>query len=261
MLNSKREKLLQELEAKLGLSFLNKSLLNQSLTHSSFANESKEKIYDNERLEFLGDAVIKLITSEYLYNKFPGRPEGDLTKIRAVAISDDILAEVAKKMKLGEYVLLGANEKQSGGADRKSNLANAFEALVGGIYLDSGLGKSRDFLISALRQDIEEISEAGYMKDFKSALQEFVQKKKWGLPYYSVIRETGPKHSKVFLMEVKIKGQSYGVGKGPNKKEAEQAAAKVALAKLTKPQGKIKGFISNFKKRIALPGGRQVKGK
>jgi ribonuclease-3 len=261
MLTSKREKQLEELEQKLGINFLNKSLLSQSLTHSSYAHESKEKVYDNERLEFLGDAVIKLVISEYLYNKFPDRAEGDLTKIRAVAISDEILAIVGQKLKLGTFLLLGLNERRTGGIDRKSNLANALEALIGAIYLDAGLGKARDILVNMLMQDIEKISSEGYIKDFKSALQEFVQKKKWGLPYYNVIKEAGLKHKKIFWMEVRIRGQEYGVGRGVNKKEAEQAAAKVALAKLTRPQGKIKGFISQIKKRIAMPAGRQVKPK
>ncbi len=263
MLTSKREKQLEELETKLGIQFLNKSLLSQSLTHSSYAHESKEKVYDNERLEFLGDAVIKLVISEYLYNKFPNRAEGDLTKIRAVAISDEMLAIIGKKLKIGTFLLLGSNERRTGGIERKSNLANSIEALIGAIYLDGGLGKARDVLLVMLSEDIEKISSEGYIKDFKSALQEFVQKKKWGLPYYSVVKEAGLKHKKIFWIEVKIRGQDYGVGRGVNKKEAEQAAAKVALAKLTRPQnnGKVRNFISNFKKRIAMPAGRQVKPK
>ena len=234
MLTPRREKQLQELEGKIGITFLNKSLLNQSLTHSSYAHESSNKALDNERLELLGDAVIKLITSEYLYNKFPTYQEGDLTKIRAVAISDDILAVVSQKIRLGTYLLLGSNERRTGGMDRKSNTANALEALIGAVYLDAGLGKARDVLLDLLIPEIEKISKVGYIKDFKSALQEFVQKKKWGLPYYNVIKEEGLKHRKVFWMEVKIKGQKQGLGRGANKKEAEQAAARIALSRLTK---------------------------
>jgi len=240
MLTSRREKQLEELEIKLGIPFLNKSLLNQSLTHSSYAHESKEKIGDNERLEFLGDAVIKLVISEYIYNRFPSHTEGDLTKIRAVAISDDILGTVAKKLKLGYFLLLGSNERRTGGMERKSNLANALEALVGAVYLDAGIGKARDMLLEMLVPEIDKISKVGYIKDFKSALQEFVQKKKWGLPSYHVLKESGLKHRKIFLMEVKIKGERYGIGRGVNKKEAEQAAARVALARVkrrnTKPK-------------------------
>jgi len=250
MLTPRREKQLQELEEKIGITFLNKSLLNQSLTHSSYAHESRNKSMDNERLEFLGDAVIKLVISEYLYNKFPTYQEGDLTKIRAVAISDEILAVAAKKIRLGEYILLGSNERRTGGMDRKSNLANAMEAFICAVYLDAGLGKARDILLGFLIPEIDKISRVGYIKDFKSALQEYVQKKKWGLPYYHVIKEEGLKHKKIFLMEVKIRGQVHGMGRGANKKEAEQAAARVALSRLTRPQGRIKGFISSIKKRI-----------
>jgi ribonuclease-3 len=194
--------------------------------------------------------VIKLVTSEYLYNKFPDYQEGDLTKIRAVAISDDILAVAAKRIRLGVYILLGGNERRTGGMDRKSNLANALEALIAAIYLDAGLGKSRDALLELLIPEIEKISKEGYIKDFKSALQEFVQKKKWGLPHYRVVREEGMKHKKTFWMEVRVGGQGYGVGSGPNKKEAEQAAAKIALSRLTRPHGKVRGFIHSIKKRI-----------
>jgi len=250
MLTPRREKQLQELESKIGITFLNKSLLNQSLTHSSYAHESRNKLHDNERLELLGDAVIKLVISEYLYNKFPTYQEGDLTKIRAVAISDEILGDEAKKIRLGMYLQLGSNERRTGGMDRRSNLANALEALIAAIYLDAGLGKARDVLLELLIPEIEKISKEGYIKDFKSALQELIQKKKWGLPYYNVIKEEGLKHKKIFWMEVKIMGQVYGVGRGVNKKEAEQAAAKIALLKLTRPQGKIRGFISAVRKRI-----------
>ena len=250
MLTPRREKQLQELEEKIGITFLNKSLLNQSLTHSSYAHESRNRVPDNERLELLGDAVIKLVTSEYLYNKFPTYQEGDLTKIRAVAISDEILAMVAKKIKLGTYILLGSNERRTGGMDRKSNLANALEALIAAIYLDAGLGKSRDALLELLIPEIDKISKVGYIKDFKSALQEYVQKKKWGLPHYSVVKEEGLRHKKIFWMEVRIRGQRYGLGRGANKKEAEQAAAKIALSTLTKPQSKVRSFISSIKKRI-----------
>ncbi|MFH1709983.1 MAG: ribonuclease III [bacterium] len=250
MLAPRREKQLQELEDKIGTTFLNRSLLNQSLTHSSYAHEGRNKAPDNERMELLGDAVIKLVTSEYLYNKFPTYQEGDLTKIRAVAISDDILAMVAKKIRLGMYILLGSNERRTGGMDRKSNLANALEALIGAIHLDAGLGKARDVLLELLVPEIEKISKVGYIKDFKSALQEFVQKKKWGLPYYNVIKEVGLKHKKIFWMEVKIRGQRYGLGRGANKKEAEQAAAKIALSRLTGPQNKARNLESSIKKRI-----------
>ena len=222
-ISPQREKELQEIEKKLKTSFLNKALLNQSLTHSSYAHETK--VPDNERLEFLGDAILKLVVSEYVYHKFPERAEGDLTKIRAAVISDDTLAGVGRRLYLGHYLLLSANEKRTGGARRKSNQANAFEAVIGAVFLDAGIGKSRELILGLLEGEIEKVSREGYIRDYKSALQEFTQKQKWELPRYRVIKETGPKHRKVFWMEVKIKGRRCGVGRGRNKKEAEQRAA------------------------------------
>ncbi|OGC23565.1 ribonuclease III [candidate division WOR-1 bacterium RIFOXYC2_FULL_37_10] len=247
-----RDKELSDLERKLRIFFLNKQLLNQSLTHSSYANESE--VPDNERLEFLGDAVIKLAVSEYIYNRFPARPEGDLTKIRADVISDETLARVATRVRLGEYLLLSENEKKTGGDKRRSNVANAFESLVGAIYLDAGLGKVRDFLIDFLRGEIEKVSREGYIKDYKSALQEFVQKKKWPLPQYKVLNETGPKHEKQFVIGVRIKGSIMGQGEGMNKKDAEQKAAEKALNQLNSMEKKkvspIKGIFHKVKKSI-----------
>lgn len=253
MITKERERELAELERKLGISFVNKALLNQSLTHSSYAHEMRQKgVFDNERLEFLGDAVLKLVVSEYLYNKFPGYAEGDLTKVRAVAISDETLAMVAGRLRIGVYLLLGGNEKRSGGRERKSNLANAFEALIGAIYLDGGIGKSRDLIIDFLRSEIEKISGEGFIRDYKSALQELVQKKGWGLPNYVVTKESGPKHKKIFFMEARIKGRPFGEGRGLNKKEAEQEAAKRAYEKLTgqKRQGPL-NRMGSFMRRVA----------
>ena len=228
-----------KLEDCLQYEFKDKGLLHEALCHSSFVNEQPEAdLRDNERLEFLGDAVIKLVISEYLYNKFPEKAEGDLTKIRAAVISDRTLAAVSRKLRLGSYLLLGTNEKKTGGVSRKSNLANAFEALTGAIYLDSGLGKARDFLVENIASEIEKVSKAGYIRDYKSALQEYVQQRKWGLPQYRVIRETGPKHKKIFWIEVKIKGKKWGEGKGLNKKEAEQRAAFEALRNLKSTEDK-----------------------
>ena len=240
MISKEREKELNELEKKLGISFLNKALLDQSLTHSSYAHEIRQQgVLDNERLEFLGDAVLKLVVSEYLYNKFPDKQEGDLTKIRATAISDDTLTEISSRLKIGTYILLSANEKFSGGRDRKSNLANAFEAILGAVYLDGGIGKARDVILDFLRADIEKMSTEGYIKDYKSALQELVQKKGWGLPLYDLVRETGPKHKKIFFMHVKINGRDFGEGRGFNKKESEQDAAKKAYLALNRKKTRV----------------------
>jgi ribonuclease-3 len=246
-----RANALREIEQKLGTAFANPVLLNQSLTHSSYGHDYN--LPDNERLEFLGDAVLKLVISEYIYNKFPERAEGDLTKIRASVISDETLAGVARKLVLGDYLLLSENEKKTGGTKRKSNMANAFEAVIGGVYLDAGLGKVRDLLVDSLRDEVEKLARAGYIRDYKSALQEYAQKRKWELPHYIVVKETGPKHRRVFWMEVKIKGRNYGVGRGRNKKEAEQRSAMQALRRLKTEEKENKEI-----KRKEVPGLRSI---
>ena len=260
-LSPERQNELNRLETKLGTTFLNKTLLNQALTHSSYGHE--KNLPDNERLEFLGDAVLKLVMTEYLYNKFPELAEGDLTKIRASVISDDTLAQIGRKVELGEFLLLSANEIKSGGQKRKSNVANVFEALLGAIYLDAGLGKARDLVVESLREEVEKVSKVGYINDFKSALQEYAQKQHLELPLYRVIKETGPRHRRVFWMEVKLKGRRYGIGRGANKKEAEQRAAAVALKKIKgeekgeRPERKesstgLRALITKVRKKIKL---------
>lgn len=264
LLSPEREKELHDFESRLGVAFLNVNLLNQSLTHSSYGHE--KNLPDNERLEFLGDAVLKLAATEYLYNKFPGHAEGDLTKIRATVISDETFSRVGNKLGLGEMLLLSANEKKSGGQRRKSNLANGFEALVGAVYLDGGIGKARDLIVEMLREEIETVSRAGYIRDYKSALQEYSQKYKQQLPHYRVIKETGPKHRRVFWIEVRVRGKKYGIGRGGNKKEAEQRAAAMGLKRLKleekggpvprhdkrEPNAGLRGLISRVRKKIKL---------
>lgn len=252
-----REDKLRELEKKIETSFINKALLDHALTHSSYGHE--KNIPDNERLEFLGDAVLKLVISEYLFHKFPERAEGDLTKIRASVISDETLAVVGRQLLIGDYLLLSANEKRTGGPRRKSNLANAFEAVIGAIFLDSGIGTSREVILAFLAGEVEKVSRAGYIRDYKSAIQEITQKKKWELPHYRVVKEAGLKHRRVFWIEVKINGKRYGLGRGRNKKEAEQRAAMHALRRF-KLEGKEqkeeeKGFrniIHQVRKRIHI---------
>ncbi|NQT30347.1 MAG: ribonuclease III [Candidatus Saganbacteria bacterium] len=258
-ISPQREKQLRELEGKLKTSFANKRLLNQSLTHSSYGHENK--IPDNERLEFLGDAILKLVISEFLYHKFPERAEGDLTKIRAAVISDETLSNVGRKLYIGNYLLLSGNEKRTGGMRRKSNLANTFEAVLGSVYLDAGIGKSRELILSFLTLEIEKVSSEGYICDYKSALQEFAQKRKWELPRYRVVKETGPKHRRVFWIEVKIQGKKFGMGRGRNKKEAQQRAAMQALNRAKSedktagkrpPPKSFRTIISQVRKRIKI---------
>jgi len=247
-----RQSQLQEIEEKLGTSFIRKELLNQALTHSSYGNE--QKIPDNERLEFLGDAILKLVISEFIYHKFPDKAEGDLTKIRAAVISDETLSGVGRALVLGRYLLLSANEKRTGGMRRKSNLANTFEALIGALYIDAGLGKSRDMILKFLESEITKASSVGYISDYKSALQEFSQKKKWDLPSYRVVKETGPKHRRVFWIEVCLRGKRCGLGRGGNKKEGEQRAAMQALRRVEKKRDNkgIVDIISKVRKRMHI---------
>jgi ribonuclease-3 len=259
MISEERLAQLKELEEKISLSFLNKGLLNQSLTHSSYANEFQgSPVYSNERLELLGDAVLKLIISEYLFNKFPAKQEGELTKIRSATVSDVTLANIGRKLGLGEYLLVGSNEARTGGRRRRSNIANAFESILGAIYLDSGIGKARDFVLSAISEEVEKVSSEGFIRDYKSALQEISQKEKWGLPLYRVIKESGPKHKRVFWVQVKIKNRLQGLGRGGSKKDAEQRAASFAYDKIKKEKnlpeeaksGGIKELLGTVRKGI-----------
>lgn len=229
-ISEERKSALTEIEKTLGVSFLNTSLLNQALTHSSYAH--LYNLPDNERLEFLGDAVLKLAVTEHIYLKFPDYSEGDLTKIRATVISDSTLAVVARKIDLGRYLLLSPNEQRTGGEKKKSNIANAFEALIGAVYLDAGLGKARELISQFLGEEIIKVSRKGYIRDYKSALQELAQKEKGALPHYRVARETGPKHNRVFWIEVRVKGKKFGPAWGENKKDAEQRVAALALRAL-----------------------------
>lgn len=228
-----RKRSLKELSSKLGLEFPSEKLFSQALTHSSYVNEfKKNNLGDNERLEFLGDAVLKLVVSEYLYNIYPDKAEGALTKIRGAVISDAYLVNIARKLELGKYLLLGKNEKSSGGDKKKSNIANALEAIIGVIYLEFGIEKSKEVIIRLLRDLIEKTSAEDFIIDYKSTLQEYAQKNKQPLPVYCVVKELGPKHRKIFWIEVKIDNKGYGMGRGYTKKEAEQKSAKTALDRL-----------------------------
>ncbi|MCK8823946.1 ribonuclease III [Fuchsiella alkaliacetigena] len=230
MLNSNYQAKLTELQEKIKISFNDTSLLKKALTHKSFANENRElKLKDNERLEFLGDSVLDIIVSEYMFQEYPNYPEGELAKMRAVVVSAPILADKARYLDLGRYLLLGKGEEMTGGRDRSSILADAFEALVGSIYLDSGLEVVRRFVLSLLEQDVKEVEIGEHIQDYKTTLQELIQKSSNARPEYYVIAEEGPDHSKEFTVEVRFDGQLLGRGKGSSKKEAQQKAARDAL--------------------------------
>ena len=229
----KKDLMLNNLEKKLDYKFKNKNLLKEALTHPSFQKKSlKDKTANNQRLEFLGDSVLDLIVTEHLYRKLASFSEGKLTKIRSVMVSKDILAKWANHLSLGKYIILGKGEDLTGGRKKLSILADCFEALLGAIYLDSGLQKAKKIISSFIIEEIELSMKGKYEEDYKTLLQEFSQKKMKCLPEYYLIKEKGPDHKKIFCIEVRLKKIIYGAGTGENKKDAEQDAARDALKKL-----------------------------
>lgn len=221
-----REKI-SSFEEKIGYVFNDKENIQVALTHSSFANEHKEYKY-NERLEFLGDSVLGLVVSDYLFSVRTDLPEGQLTKFRANVVCEESLSVVARKLNLGEYLLLGNGERQSGGSDRDSILADATEAVIAAIYIDGGLDKAKEFIMYNLRDVIAKTIDGNIFRDYKTILQEVIQSKN-GRISYRLVQEKGPDHDKIFEMEVRSGNKVLGFGLGKNKKDAEKEAAKNAL--------------------------------
>ena len=219
------------LQSSLNYDFMDNELLETSLTHTSYANEHDiHESKSNERLEFLGDSIISLVVSEYLYNKYPFYPEGELTKIRAKVVCEKSLSYAAKKIDLGSYLYLGKGEENTGGRQRNSILADAFEALVGGIYLDSNFENVARLLIDNFEADIvHAVAKGDLFNDFKTELQEKLQRATKGKIDYIVYKESGPDHNKIFYVHLRIDGNIIGTGMGRSKKAAEQMAAKEAL--------------------------------
>ncbi len=208
--------------------------MSTALTHSSYANENKLPITkNNERLEFLGDTVLNLVVSQYLYNKYENHPEGELTKIRAKVVCEYSLTYAAKKIGLGDYLLLGKGEEATGGRNRDSILADAVEAIVGAIYMDSSFETTSKVLLKKFEDDIvKAVAKGNLFVDYKTELQERFQKKNGNKIDYAILEEEGPEHNKTFHMAALMNGQAIGKGAGRNKKEAEQMAAKDALLNL-----------------------------
>lgn len=216
----------------IGYHFHDEKLLRQALTHSSFANEKHLKKHsDNERLEFLGDAVLEIISSEFLYKEYPDKPEGELTKLRASIVCEPTLALCTKDIALGEYLLLGKGEDQTGGRGRKSILSDALEAVIGAIYLDGGFANAKEFIHKYILTDIEHKQ---LFYDSKTILQEIVQEKGTQPVEYVLIKEEGPDHNKNFTVDARVNGKVMGQGSGHTKKAAEQAAAYQAIRVLKK---------------------------
>ncbi|MEP0805994.1 MAG: ribonuclease III [Chloroflexota bacterium] len=215
---------------RLNLPFSNLSLLTRALTHRSYVNENPSAQEDNERLEFLGDAVLDFIVGAWAYNRFPEMPEGDLTKIRSAVVRNDQLANFARRIDLGRALRLGRGEASSGGGTRDTLLGSAFEALIGALYLDAGLKAVEDF-VNPILDDIQDYI-LDEIQDPKSRLQEWAQAEKLGTPQYVTISAKGPDHAKEFEVEVRIQGVTYGRGRGSSKGVAARIAAQTALEAL-----------------------------
>lgn len=225
---------LNQLQTILGVTFRDAELLRQALTHRSYLNENPGSVSDdNQRLEFLGDAVLDFIVGEHLYKRFPEMREGQLTSLRAALVRTEALAELAGKIGLGRHLFLGRGEEEAGGRQRPSVLADAFEALLGAISLEAGLETARAFLEPLIATEIEEVVAEGRDRDFKSILQEEAQARFQVTPVYRTVSEIGPDHAKEFSVEVWIGQEVYGRGAGSSKQAAEQEAARQALSLLT----------------------------
>lgn len=223
--------MLSEFEKKLGYSFRNPKLLENALSHSSYANEKwKNSLASNERLEFLGDSILGFVVAEYLYRRCQEQPEGDLTRMRADLVCETSLAQVAARLELGDFLLLGHGEEQGGGRSRNSINADAVESVIAAAYLDGGFQAAKGIIERLILTEVPKGKPRS--SDFKTALQELVQRKKNQVLAYQLLEETGPDHDKTFRVEVSLNDEVVGIGEGSSKKRAEQAAAEAAIDKL-----------------------------
>lgn len=219
---------IKKLQSILNIQFHNTELLSTSITHSSYAYGRKNVLF-NERLEFLGDSVLQLCISEFLFNNYSDKPEGELTKLRSLIVCEDSLYEVSKNWNIGRYILMSKGEELTGGRQRKSILADCVEAIIAAVYLDKGLEISRDFILANFSELIKKAVEHKIILDFKTTLQETVQQNKNDIIEYKLLKFEGPPHHRKFFTEVLINGTVKGLGNGFSKKESEQNAAKSAL--------------------------------
>lgn len=222
----------KQIEAKLGCTFKNSSLLALAFTHRSFVNENKEITGHNERLEFLGDSVLGLVMSDYLYRNLPDTPEGDLSYLRSRLVEASSCVQYLLKLGVEEYILLGKGEKMNEGRGRESIYADLFEAIIGAIYVDSGLEPARQFILNHFESTIKEIIKTP-QQNYKAMLQDWCQRKYQQTPVYEVMEEFGPDHSKMFSIRVMVNGKEMGTGTGSSKKIAQQAAAEQAMLKVS----------------------------
>ena len=223
---------LTDLETKLQIRFQNQTILKNALVHRSYLNEKREEnLNSNERLEFLGDSVLSLVTSIYLYQKYPQGPEGILTNYRSSLVKTQTLAKVAKTLNLGDFLFLSKGEEESGGRENLSLLADTLEAVIGAIYLDQGFISCQNFISLFLLPLLPEIIQKGEYRDYKSSLQEYLQAKGKNSPVYKVLQTLGPEHAKTFTISVSCQKENLGEGKGHSKQIAQQKAAQAALEK------------------------------
>ncbi|MEE1054147.1 MAG: ribonuclease III [Acutalibacteraceae bacterium] len=219
---------MNSLEKNLNYKFKNIQLLKNALIHSSYANENRGNIHSNERLEFLGDSVLSIIVSEHIYNRFPNMPEGELTRLRASLVCEKSLCAFSRELGIGDYLKLGKGEDKNGGRERDSILADAFEAVLAAIYLDGGMEAAKKHIMNTVLHDIKHHDDDTF-KDYKTTLQEIIQRNPEESVTYILIDESGPDHDKRFTVEVHLNSNVIGTGTGKNKKQAEQMAAKQAL--------------------------------
>ena len=215
-------------EKKIGYTFKNKELLHEALSHSSYANEHKHGRNSNERLEFLGDSVLSIVVSEHLFSHFRHLPEGELTKIRASLVCEKALYEFSKKIDLGNFIFLGKGEENSGGRNRPSIVADAFEAVIAAVYLDGGMENAKKYVLGFIPKDLDKNS-SKKLNDYKTVLQEIIQRNPEEKVEYVLTGESGPDHNKLFEVQVRLNSNVIGTGQGRSKKLAEQMAAKEAL--------------------------------
>jgi len=235
-MDHERKKSLQAFEKKAAIRFRRYDLLNLAFCHRSYTNEVQNITENNEKLEFLGDSVLGLVTAEYLYSQLPGKVEGDLARIKSFVVSEESLAEIALSLGVNEYLLIGKGEEHSGGRKKKAILADAMEAVFGAYFLDSGFKEASRFILNLLVPQIDKVLNNKHKQDYKSLLQEFSQKKFKVYPKYKIIKKSGPDHNKTFWSEVEINGAFYGPGVGKNKKDAEQKAAEAAYLRLAEEE-------------------------
>ncbi|MCL1836835.1 MAG: ribonuclease III [Treponema sp.] len=231
MIEPGRKKQLAAFQKTAGFRFKSLELLNLSFVHRSVSNETSCR-QNNERLEFLGDSILGAVCATLLYEKFPEKPEGELAKIKSVAVSEEVLSSVARILQIDTMLLLGKGEDLSGGREKKAILADTLEALIGALYLDSGYRAAFDFISRLFTPEIGRITEKDYLRDYKSLLQELCQRRYRAYPQYRLVKRSGPEHERMFWIEVSVNGTVYGPGSGRSKKSAEQEAARAAWQSL-----------------------------